>query len=142
MYRVKLSASLLALALLMAGAAFGQANLSKYVALGDSLTAGFSSGSINATFQSTSYPALLAKQFGITDFQQPLVSPPGLPGILQLTRLVPTPVISPSAGAGSPINIGLKRAYDNMAVPGATVHDLLTKLQSTSANDPTDLILR
>jgi lysophospholipase L1-like esterase len=29
-----------------------------------------------------------------------------------------------------------------MAVPGATVHDLLAKLRSTSANDPTDLILR
>jgi lysophospholipase L1-like esterase len=142
MHRVKLSASLLALALLMAGAAFGQASFTKYVALGDSLTAGFSSGSINSTFQSTSYPALLAKQFGISDFQQPLVSPPGLPGILMLARLVPTPVISPTPGSGVPTNLNLPRAYDNLAVPGATVHDLLTKTRSTSANDPTDLILR
>lgn len=142
MHRVKLPASLLALALLMAGAAFGQASFTKYVALGDSLTAGFSSGSINATFQSTSYPALLARQFGIADFQQPLVSPPGLPGILQLTRLVPTPVISPTPGAGSPTNLNLARPYDNLAVPGATVHDLLTKTRSTSATDPTDLVLR
>jgi lysophospholipase L1-like esterase len=142
MHRVKLSASLLALALFMAGAAFGQATFTKYVALGDSLTAGFSSGSINSTFQSTSYPALLAKQFGIADFQQPLVSPPGLPGILQLVRLVPTPVISPTPGAGSPTNLNLARPYDNLAVPGATVHDLLTKTRSTSATDPTDLVLR
>src|SRR5436305_5007510 len=142
MHRVKILASLLALALLTAGAGFAQVNFSKYVAFGDSLTAGFSSGSINQNFQVNSYPALLARQFGIADFQQPLVSPPGLPGILQLTRLVPTPVIAPSAGTGSPINIGLKRAYDNVAIPGATGHDLLTKLRSTSANDPTDLILR
>ncbi|MBW8874654.1 MAG: hypothetical protein JF614_06790 [Acidobacteria bacterium] len=142
MHRVKILAGLLALALLTAGGAFAQVSFTKYVALGDSLTAGFSSGSINQNFQVNSYPALLARQFGITDFQQPLVSPPGLPGILQLTRLVPTPVIAPSAGSGSPINLGLGRAYDNMAVPGATVHDLLTKLRSTSANDPTDLILR
>lgn len=142
MHRVKLSASLLALALLMAGAAFGQASFTKYVALGDSLTAGFSSGSINATFQSTSYPALLAKQFGISDFQQPLVSPPGLPGILMLARLVPLPVISPTPGSGVPTNLNLARPYDNLAVPGATVHDLLTKTRSTSANDPTDLVLR
>ncbi|MFY9820834.1 MAG: SGNH/GDSL hydrolase family protein [Thermoanaerobaculia bacterium] len=142
MHRVKISASLLALAFLLAGAAFGQADLSKYVALGDSLTAGFSSGSINATYQANSYPALLAKQFGISGFQQPLVSPPGLPGILQLTRLVPTPVISPTPGSGSPTNLNLPRPYDNLAVPGATVHDLLTKTASTSANDPTDLVLR
>lgn len=142
MHRVKLSASLLALALLMAGAAFGQATFTKYVALGDSLTAGFSSGSINSTFQSTSYPALLARQFGTADFQQPLVSPPGLPGILQLVRLVPTPVIAPTPGSGVPTNLNLPRPYDNLAVPGANVHDLLTKTSSTSANDPTDLILR
>ena len=142
MHRVKLPASLLALALLMAGAAFGQASFTKYVALGDSLTAGFSSGSINATYQSKSYPALLAKQFGIADFQQPLVSPPGLPGILQLVRLVPTPVIAPTPGSGAPTNLNLPRPYDNLAVPGATVHDLLTKTRSTSANDPTDLVLR
>jgi lysophospholipase L1-like esterase len=141
MHRVKVLASLLAL-VLTAGAAFGQANFSKYVAFGDSLTAGFSSGSINATYQNNSYPALLARQFGITDFQQPLVSAPGLPGILTLQRLVPTPVIAPAAGTGQPTNLALGRAYDNMAVPGATVHDLLTKLRSASANDPTDLILR
>ena len=142
MHRVKVLASLLALALITAGAAFGQADFSKYVALGDSLTAGFSSGSINQTFQANSYPALLARQFGIASFQQPLVSPPGLPGILTLQRLVPTPVIAPSAGAGVPTNLNLPRPYDNLAVPGATVHDLLTKTVSTSASDPTDLILR
>jgi len=143
MHRSKLSASLLALAFLMAGAAFGQASFTKYVALGDSLTAGFSSGSINQIYQANSYPALLARQFGVSDFQQPLVSPPGLPPILALQRLVPTPVIGPSAATGGvPINLTLGRPYDNMAVPGATVHDLLTKTRSTSANDPTDLILR
>jgi lysophospholipase L1-like esterase len=142
MPRVKILASLLALALLVTGAAFGQVSFSKYVALGDSLTAGFTSGSINATYQVNSYPALLAKQFGITDFQQPLVSPPGLPGILQLAQLVPVPVILPTPGSGVPTNLNLPRPYDNLAVPGATVHALLTKTASTSANDPTDLILR
>src|SRR5881275_411809 len=107
MHRVKILAGLLALALLTAGGAFAQVSFTKYVALGDSLTAGFSSGSINQNFQATSYPALLARQFGITDFQQPLVSPPGLPGLLQLTPLAPTPVIAPTEGTGSPINIGL-----------------------------------
>ncbi|HKI01694.1 MAG TPA: SGNH/GDSL hydrolase family protein [Thermoanaerobaculia bacterium] len=144
MHRAKILASLLALALLTAGAAFGQADFSKYVALGDSLTAGFSSGSINRNFQVNSYPALLYRQFtgNTTGFEQPLVSAPGLPGILTLQRLAPTPQIVPSAGSGQPLNLNLQRPYDNMAVPGARVHDLLAKTASTSAGDPTDLILR
>jgi lysophospholipase L1-like esterase len=144
MHRVKVLASLLALVLLSAGAAFGQADFTKYVAFGDSLTAGFSSGSINRNFQVNSYPALIYRQATgkTTGFEQPLVSAPGLPGILTLQRLVPTPQIVPSAGSGQPLNLNLQRPYDNMAVPGADVHDVLTKTLSTSASDPTDLILR
>src|SRR5689334_4317700 len=145
MHRNKILASLLALALLTAGAAFGQAaDFTKYVAFGDSLTAGFSSGSINRNFQVNSYPALIYRQATgkTTGFEQPLVSAPGLPGILTLQRLVPTPQIVPSAGTGQPTNLNLQRPYDNLAVPGADVHDILTKLQSTSASDPTDLVLR
>jgi len=145
MHRKKILASLLALALLTAGAAFGQAaDFTKYVAFGDSLTAGFSSGSINRNFQVNSYPALIYRQATgkTTGFEQPLVSAPGLPGILTLQRLAPTPQIVPSAGSGQPTNLNLPRPYDNLAVPGADVHDVLAKLQSTSASDPTDLVLR
>src|SRR3954467_2676615 len=148
MHRLKTLAGALALALLATGAAFGQpntgtANFTTYVALGDSLTAGFSSGSINQIYQTNSYPALIYRQATgkTTGFEQPLVSPPGLPGILRLVSLRPL-VIAPTPGTGQPINLGLQRPYNNMAVPGATLHALLTKTQSTSANDPTDLILR
>ncbi len=144
MHRSKILASLLALALLTAGAAFGQqADFSKYVALGDSLTAGFESGSINQTYQKNSYPALIYRQATgkTTGFEQPLVSEPGLPGILVLRSLSPLS-ITPSAGAGTPLNLNLARPYDNMAIPGARLHDLLTKTASSSASDPTDLILR
>ena len=149
MHRLKTLAGALALALLVTGAAFGQpntgaANFTTYVALGDSLTAGFSSGSINQIYQTNSYPALIYRQATgkTTGFEQPLVSPPGLPGILQLQRLIPSVVIAPTPGTGQPINLNLPRPYNNMAVPGATLHALLTKTASTSANDPTDLILR
>ncbi|HET9212737.1 MAG TPA: SGNH/GDSL hydrolase family protein [Thermoanaerobaculia bacterium] len=148
MHRLKTLAGALALALLVAGAAFGQvntggANFSTYVAMGDSLTAGFSSGSLVKTYQVNSYPALLYRQATgkTTGFEQPLVSPPGIPGILRLTGLFPT-VITATPGLGQPLNLNLPRPYNNIAVPGATLHDLLTKTQSTSANDITDLILR
>lgn len=148
MHRLKTSVGALALAFLMAGAAFGQVNtgtasFTTYVAMGDSLTAGFSSGSLIQKYQVNSYPALIYRQvFGNDNgFEQPLISAPGIPGILTLQHLFPT-VIAPTPGLGNPINIGLQRPYNNIAVPGATLHDLLTKTQSTSANDITDVILR
>lgn len=149
MHRLKTFACALALALLVAGAAFGQvstgaANFQTYVAMGDSLTAGFSSGSLVKTYQVNSYPALIFRQANggsATGFEQPLVSAPGIPGILRLTGLFPT-VITATPGLGQPLNLNLPRPYNNIAVPGATLHDLLTKTQSTSANDITDLILR
>lgn len=148
MHRLKTLACALALALLVAGAAFGAVNTGNasfqtYVAMGDSLTAGFSSGSLVRTYQVNSYPALIYRQATgmTTGFEQPLVSAPGIPGILRLTGLFPT-VISATPGLGQPLNLNLPRPYNNIAVPGATLHDLLTKTQSTSANDITDLILR
>jgi phospholipase/lecithinase/hemolysin len=151
MHRIKILAGVSTLAFLAlsgaasAAVATGSANFTTYVALGDSLTAGFSSGSINQTYQVNSYPALIYRQAkGVTTnagFEQPLVSPPGLPGILVLRSLLPV-TITPSPTTGAPINLTLPRPYNNLAVPGATLHDLLTKTASTSANDPTDLILR
>jgi hypothetical protein len=147
MHRLKILTGALALALLLAGSAFavdtGAASFTTYVALGDSLTAGFSSGSLNRTYQVNSYPALIYRQATgkTTGFEQPLVSEPGLPGILTLRSLRPLS-IAPSAGTGQPLNLNLQRPYNNMAVPGARLHDLLTKTQSASANDITDLILR
>jgi lysophospholipase L1-like esterase len=149
MHRLNTLAGALTLAfLLVAGAGFAQvrtgaANFATYVAFGDSLTAGYSNGSINEVFQRNSYPALIYRQATgkTTGFEQPLVSAPGLPGALRLTGLFPT-MISPTPGGGQPINALLQRPYNNLAVPGASLHDLLTKTHSTSPTDPTDLVLR
>ena len=80
-------------ALLAAAPAMAQVDLSNYVALGDSLTAGFVSGALMDFYQDRSYPAVLAAQAGATGFEQPLVSEPGFPPILELVHLVPVPVI-------------------------------------------------
>jgi hypothetical protein len=56
----------------------GTANFSKYIALGNSLTAGFQAGALFTEGQNNSYPKLLAKQFecvgGSTTFNQPDVN--------------------------------------------------------------------
>jgi lysophospholipase L1-like esterase len=145
-------------ALFAAGAAFAQPDLSKYVALGDSLTAGYSGGGLTKMYQDNSYPALLAKQFGITNFQQPTVSDPGIPAVLMLQSLavvsgsvVPTIVPKPGQGSPLPASLALATPYNNLGIPGAATNDLLTKTgdvnrllagQSTSATVMYDLILR
>jgi lysophospholipase L1-like esterase len=149
MYRARPLVSLLAFALLVPGAAFavdtGSANFTNYVSAGDSLTAGFTSASLIDVSQRHDYPALIAQQAGVADFEQPLVSPPGIPGILTLQGLFPT-IIAPSAGQGVPENLNLPRLYNNLAVPGETVHTMLTVVSDTQVPPFTpglhDVILR
>src|SRR6266540_3487970 len=114
------------LALLAVGPVMAQApNFSKYVALGDSYGAGYSAGCLVARNQQFSYPNILAKQFGISDFQQPTVSDPGLPVCTGLTSLVPVtfgPISTTKVGA--PTNALLARSYGNRSIPGAKAGDV------------------
>lgn len=128
----------------------GSADLSMYVALGDSLTAGYQSGGLTMMYQVNSYPALLAHQAGAADFEQPLVSDPGIPPVLVLEHLVPSPVLVPASETpGMPINAELARPYNNLGVPGANLYDLLNTtgdimnlLAGNQDNVMHDLILR
>jgi lysophospholipase L1-like esterase len=133
-------ASLAALGLATDGAA--QSNTTTYISIGDSLAAGFSSGSLVETNQAGSVPALIARQSSLVDFQQPLVTEPGIPAQLALLSLVPGPVIGPkSTSLGVPKNLNLPRPYNNLAVPGATAEDALKTVHDPD-NPFFDLVLR
>ena len=58
-------------ALLAAAPTVAQVDFTNYVALGDSVTAGFTSGSMMDWYQDRSYPAVLAQQAGAALFEQP-----------------------------------------------------------------------
>jgi lysophospholipase L1-like esterase len=145
MFRNVFRAALLGLALLIAALpaaaqpSTGSANFTTYVAVGDSLTAAFTSGGLVQTSQVNSYPALIYRQATgrTTGFEQPLVSAPGIPALLQLRSLAPLS-IGQASGTGSPLNLTLQRPYNNLAVPGADVHDVLF----TVSGGLNDLILR
>lgn len=137
----RIAVAALCLRALGASPAAAQVDPRRYVALGDSLTAGFSSGSLVVTHQSSSFPALIARQAGRAGFQQPTVSDPGLPPELTLLSLVPTTVIAPkSATPGAPTNLALPVPYDNLGVPGALSVDLLTRTSDEGGFH--DLVLR
>ena len=136
--RLALAAALCALPAL--AAAQGQPSFATYVSIGDSLAAGFESGGLVNEHQVNSVPALLARQGAAPDFQMPLVSPPGIPPELTLVSLVPVPTIVRKPGQGAPLNLGLPRPYNNLAVPGATVLDAVTRVSDGGGLH--DLILR
>lgn len=122
------------LSLAGSGLAVAQVQSGYYVALGDSLTAGYASGGLAQLYQTDSYPAILARQLGIpaATFQQPLVSNPGIPPVMELKSLtlangVVVPTIAPKSGSGAPINATYSGMYGNLGIPGAKTGDLLTK---------------
>lgn len=127
--------------LAFAASAGAQTDFTRYVAIGDSITAAFSSGSLNVNYQQTSYPALIYRSAtgSTSGFEQPLVTAPGIPAILEL-RSLQGPVIAPKPGLGSPANLTLPRPYNNLAVPGADVDDVLNRVSDNGGLH--DLILR
>lgn len=122
----------LVLSLAATGIATAQIDFTKYYALGDSLAAGVVNYGSVQKYQVGSVPALIARQAYPQPFQQPLVSEPGLPPLMELKKLTVTPFgVSPTiafkSGAGAPINAKLSGSYNNLAIDGANTNDLLTR---------------
>lgn len=105
----------------------GSVNFSVYVAIGNSLTAGYQSGALYESAQEYSYPADIARQAGVPSaaFQQPLISDPGIGGRMKILSLSGPVIGTDPEGAGSPLNLALARPYNNLGVPGAVLADLL-----------------
>ncbi len=101
-----------------------------YVALGNSITAGFQSGGINDSTQRESFANLLAQQMG-TGFEIPLLASPGCPpplvNVFTQERLVPGVACALREDQGP-----LPGFINNVAVPGAAVIDVFTNLDPAS----------
>ncbi len=112
-----------------------------YYALGDSLTAGFQDGGLVDYYQRVSFPALLAKNAGVDNFALPLISPPGIPPLLQLFVSSSGQVyVAPcSSSYGVPENLYYNGIYNNLGVPGATTHDMVATISDGGFHD---IILR
>lgn len=111
-----------------------QIDLSNYVAVGNSLTAGFQNNALYRDAQEYSFPALLAERMQIEDFEQPLISNPGLSteGRIEVTNLQ-TNETTINANQGEPINTKLGRPFNNLGIPGAQLADYLNS--DNSLND-------
>src|SRR5579871_3819539 len=97
-------------------------NFSTTVFLGDSLTAGYQSGSLLDTQQVHGWANLVATQanFGIT---LPLIAYPGAPNVMQLVSVGPPLVITTAPGATTGRDNFAAQPTD-LAVPGAFLNDI------------------
>lgn len=102
----------------------GDSDFSTYVAVGNSLTAGFQNNALYRSGQEYSFPNLIARQLRIDEsFDQPLISDPGIGGRIELTSLDPIATTT-ATSRGIPINQG-EKPFRNMGIPGSILIDYL-----------------
>jgi lysophospholipase L1-like esterase len=135
-------AAALAVALLLALPATAQAqqaDFTTFVAIGDSLTAGFTDGCLVDYAQGDSWGAIIARAAGAT-YQQPIIAKPGLGPCMYLISLAPSFGNRPNTGV--PTNSTLARPYNNLSVPGFTIHDAVATNPATAAGGLAYIVLR
>lgn len=127
----------------------GEADFSKYVALGNSLTSGYRDGALYLGGQNESYPSMIAMQMKLAgggEFKQPLM-PNNTGGFTNLFNpatgdFAGKYVLSLVGGALSPgptapgaalDNIAAGRPYNNMGVPGAKSFHLIAPNYGSAA---------
>ncbi len=105
----------------------GNADFTKYVSVGNSLTAGVQNGGLRDTFQQNSYPSMIARQLGKTSWEQPTINDSGTPGSLYLTGFTSAgkPILYAYAGAPVPGNLGYAAPYDNLGIPTLFLYDFV-----------------
>ncbi|NNF06821.1 MAG: hypothetical protein HKN21_08670, partial [Candidatus Eisenbacteria bacterium] len=121
----------------------GEADFTVYVSLGNSLTMGIQGLGLVENHQKRAHPALIARQMGKSVFSNsneimtadptafviPGWGAPGSPGLVRLVSLDPV-TLEPLApeNAGSPVNTTYPIPYNNLAVSGFDVNEMLTEV--------------
>ncbi len=120
----------------------GSADYSNYVAVGNSLTAGYQNSSLYASGQQFSFPKQIARQLRIEEsFDQPLIGDPGIGGRIELNSLNPLG-LEVNSNQGTPFNQNQK-PFKNLGIPGSILVDYLNpnnqgqlKERSTNPQNP------
>ena len=106
----------------------GQANFTKFVSIGNSLTSGYRDGALYIDGQNESFPSMMAQQMALAGggaFKQPLMADNlgGIPSVGLTNKRILTPAlgvaIAPGTGTTTLASIFSSGPYQNMGVPGA-----------------------
>ncbi len=128
----------------------GQADFSNYVAVGNSLTAGFADGALYITGQENSYPNIMSKQFALAgggEFTQPLMADNTGGALIGGTQSLSNRLVLAFDAAGNPapavytggtptteITTNLNASFNNVGVPGAKSFHLIAPGYGSAAN--------
>ncbi len=103
----------------------GSIDVSKYISVGNSLAAGYQSGALYEAAEMYSFPNLLARQMGVKDFKQPMISP-GIGDRIAIQQFTTDPqnpiIVTQQQLVGQPTVAG---PYQNLGIPGAILADYL-----------------
>ena len=121
----------------------------RYVAVGNSLTAGYMDGGLMMAGQASSYPQLIAAQLGLgsTQFTQPWIAAPGIGSSTPSSELNVAGVLyfdgaglsilgeTPRTALTSQLLLAVRQPtqYHNLGVPGATLHDGMNAYSAASS---------
>src|SRR5690606_25792096 len=125
----------------------GSADFTKYVSIGNSLTAGYTDGALFIAGQENSFPNILAGQFALAGggaFSQPLMND-NMGGLLLAGNVITENRLffngaGPERLPGTPttdITNHLSGPFNNMGVPGAKIFHLLAPGYGNVAGVPT-----
>ena len=132
----------------------GDADFSNYVAVGNSLTAGYTNGTLYKTGQENSFPAILAGQMKLVgggEFTQPFLDDDtnNVGGMVFGTTPILPPKLVIDASQGGPERINQMPTmdvtnihpgpYNNMGVPGAKIYHMGFQGYGNLSNLPTGL---
>ena len=117
------------------GGAKRQADFTRFVIVGDSLSAGAQNFSLNEDSQPNSYANLIARQKG-ANLPLPLIARPGIPAPLVLVSPGPPPVVVPGTGTSAGRVDWSLQPY-NVSVPNLKIDEVLGYRPDCLPPDPT-----
>lgn len=116
----------------------GEADFSKYLSIGNSLTAGMQNGALYQSGQKYSFTKLIANQAEV-EFIQPTIDDPGMGGRIEIKSLNPFETTYQPLAAGFPNNSDYDSTFNNLGIPGSKLSDLLYSENSVTSSDPSNL---
>ena len=113
----------------------GNADFTRFVSIGNSLTMGEQSQSVFETSQMYSFGKMIADIVGTT-YEQAIFSDPGTGDRLEIQELFTedgTPVIIENPNQGSPTNLTYPAPYNNLGIKGAFLTDVLNARDASTS---------
>jgi hypothetical protein len=107
----------------------GTADFTRFVTIGNSITAGYQSSALFQDAQEWSFGNQIAKLVN-TNYAIPFISNPGIGGQYQVRSLSPDLVLVQQPSTGLPTNLTYAYPYNNLGIPGALLYDVLNATSS------------